>query len=468
MKAENKIVRRVALLAAFVALWTGMSVRAQEGLPITPITALALLPSDRVLIMAPHPDDEVLGCGGVIQQCISNNIPVKIVFLTYGDNNQWSFAVYRKHLVLAPGAIEAMGLVRHDEAIQADGELGLAPSQLVFLGYPDFGTFHIWTSHWGHQPAFRSMLTRVTAVPYENAFRPGAPYKGEEVLRDIKAVFRDFRPTKVFLSHPADYNPDHRALYLFTRVALWDLEAEMQPNIFPYLIHFPEWPAPRGYHPSLSLEPPAQFQGVQWKTEALSPDGVTRNYAAIQKHRSQFTVSTHYLDSFIRTNELFGDLPEVRLAPGMTNTPPVGVQERYTVATPSAELLDEERAEFIGFESRSVRMDESNLFVTVSLSRPLAKTVEMSLEIFGYRHDLAFEEMPKIHLRIGALGYRVYDRDQRLIAGGVKVTRGMKTVTIRVPLATAGFPQHILTSARTFMGNVPLDAISWRILEAPH
>src|SRR5439155_180960 len=83
------------------------------------------------------------------------------------------------------------------EAVAAARILGLGPGELTFLGYPDFGTFEIWTEHWGEKPPLRSKLTRVTAVPYASAFRPGAPYKGEEILRDLSTLVRDFRPTKV-------------------------------------------------------------------------------------------------------------------------------------------------------------------------------------------------------------------------------------------------------------------------------
>jgi LmbE family N-acetylglucosaminyl deacetylase len=175
---------------------------------------------DRVLILAPHPDDEVLGCAGIIQDAVKRNLPVRIVFLTYGDNNEWSFLVYRKRPVVLPGSLRKMGLVRRSEAIAAARELGLAPEQLTFLGYPDFGTLKIWYAYWGDRPPFRSMLTRVRQVPYANAFRPGAAYRGHEILRDLTSVIREFRPTKIFVSHPADHNGDHRALYLFTRIAL--------------------------------------------------------------------------------------------------------------------------------------------------------------------------------------------------------------------------------------------------------
>ncbi|MGO9610231.1 MAG: PIG-L deacetylase family protein, partial [Verrucomicrobiia bacterium] len=56
-----------------------------------------LTPDDRIIIFAPHPDDESIGCGGIIQQALALKVPVRIVWLTYGDNNEWSFFLYRKH-----------------------------------------------------------------------------------------------------------------------------------------------------------------------------------------------------------------------------------------------------------------------------------------------------------------------------------------------------------------------------------
>ena len=149
------------------------------------IDAVTLSGTDRVLVLAPHPDDEVLGAGGVIQQAVAQRLPIKIVFLTYGDSNQWSFLLYRKHPVVFPAAVENMGLVRHDEAINAACILGADPQNLIFLGYPDFGTLNIWYYHWDKRPAYRSLMTRVTAVPYKGAYRFGAPYKGEEIIKEI-------------------------------------------------------------------------------------------------------------------------------------------------------------------------------------------------------------------------------------------------------------------------------------------
>ena len=182
-------------------------------------------------MLAPHPDDEVLGTAGVIQQAVAMKLPLKIVFLTYGDSNQWSFLLYRKYPVVFPGAVESMGMVRHDEAVNASRILGVSPQQLIFLGYPDFGTLNIWYYHWNERPAYRSIMTRVIAVPYKNAYHFGAPYKGEAIVEDLRSILRDFKPTKVFVSHPADHNGDHLALYLYLRVALWDEGMDESPVV---------------------------------------------------------------------------------------------------------------------------------------------------------------------------------------------------------------------------------------------
>ena len=432
-----------------------------------PPAAIVLTAHDRVLVLAPHPDDEVLGCGGIIQQAMARGLPVRIAFLTYGDNNQWSFTVYRKYPVLLPKAVQGMGRVRHDEALAASKILGVAPEQLTFLGYPDFGTLHLWNDHWDDRPPFRSMLTRVTAVPYESALRPGAAYKGDDVLRDLTAVFRAFKPTKVFVSHPGDQMPDHLALYLFTRVALWDLAAEMQPEVYPYLIHFARWPSPRGFRPVEPLRPPRQFKdGMTWISQPVSPAEVARKREAIAAHRSQYLASRRSLLSFIRPNELFGDFPAIALGHAANSVALFG--DHQTPPTESAEqLTDVERAAFVGVETRTVQRDGDDLVLVTDFSRPLGQAVEALVYVFGYRFDFAFAKMPKLHIRIGALDASVYDQGARLPRESVRVSRTAKQITLRIPLSALGDPQRILTSARTYLGEVPLDWVSWRVLELP-
>src|SRR5436305_3076419 len=137
--------------------------------------SLQLAAGDRILVLAPHPDDEVLGAGGVLREAVRRGLPTRVVFLTFGDSNEWSFLAYRKRPVVMPRAVLAMGAVRRREALAAAAALGVPAADLTFLGYPDYGTLDIWRSHWAQSPPDRGRLTRARAVPYPTAFRPGAP-----------------------------------------------------------------------------------------------------------------------------------------------------------------------------------------------------------------------------------------------------------------------------------------------------
>lgn len=450
------------LLTAAGACCSGRASPAATGPAFEPFV---LQPDDRVLVLAPHPDDEVIGCAGIIQRSRAMGLPVRVVFLTCGDNNQWSFAVYRKHPVIEPEAVRQMGMIRREEALNAARAMGLEPDQLVFLGYPDFGTLHIWAGHWNREPAFESMLTRVRAVPYPKAYRPGAPYKGEEILGDLTALIREFKPTKIFLSHPADQNCDHRALYLFTRVALWNLEDELRPALHPYLVHFRRWPMPRGYRPEAATRPPrALAEALPWQRFPLTEGEAGTKLDAIHRHRTQFGYASKYLLSFVRGGELFGDLPVVRLGPGAELKTDESIDGKEEEALPE-QLTDEERASFVGIEWRAVRREADALVLTVQLSRPLGKTVGLSLYVFGYRKDQAFASLPKIHVRFGALRHEILDQSVPRPPDSVAVERTSRTITVRVPLALLGDPEKVMTSARTYLGDVPLDWISWRVLE---
>ena len=49
------------------------------------------LKKQRILIIAAHPDDDLLGCGGTIIRSIENNSKIKILFLGEGVSSRFNF-----------------------------------------------------------------------------------------------------------------------------------------------------------------------------------------------------------------------------------------------------------------------------------------------------------------------------------------------------------------------------------------
>ena len=435
---------------------------------------LTLDPADRLLVLAPHPDDEVLGCGGVIQQAVAMKLPVQIVFLTYGDFYEWSFIRYEKRPVLTPRGVKGMGEIRHGEALVADAILGVPGADLLFLGYPDFGTLKMWEAAWGQARPVRGMLSRATAVPYPDAYRPGASYKGEEVLQDLTAILRGYRPTKIFVSHPADHHPDHRAFYLFMRVALFDLAPELRPEVYPYLVHYTKWPAPFGRRRGEPLEPPAFLRDrIAWQIAGLDTRQVSLKADALKKHKTQYETTPKFLDSFVRRSELFGDFPPIALSrPGAT---PPGTGREATEQEPATE---EERAHLVRAVTWSVQIEgetepqtpgtasgNATLVFAVQLGRPLAKEVGCSVYLFGHCRDTPFAEMPKLHVALGEFTHHVFDGERRIASQEIRVQRSGRTIVIRVPLSMLRQPQRVLATAQLHAGLIPLEWTAWRIFE---
>ena len=98
--------------------------------------------SERILIFAPHPDDETLGCGGAIQKALLQGKIVKVVFLTSGDSfgNDYEMTHTLKD---SPKGV-TLGYLRQKEALEATAILGLAKENIIFLGYPDRGLERMW------------------------------------------------------------------------------------------------------------------------------------------------------------------------------------------------------------------------------------------------------------------------------------------------------------------------------------
>ncbi|MCX6809603.1 MAG: PIG-L family deacetylase [Candidatus Berkelbacteria bacterium] len=85
--------------------------------------------SGRVLVLAPHPDDDVMGCGGTLKLHADQGDEVKIVYLTDGSSG------FPENFRPSSAEKVKMAKDREDEAKKAAAVLGVG--DLVFLKYKD-------------------------------------------------------------------------------------------------------------------------------------------------------------------------------------------------------------------------------------------------------------------------------------------------------------------------------------------
>ena len=462
--------RRGAVILLLVVAASGPAL-AQKAFP--PITA-----NDRIIVVAPHPDDEILGAGGLIQQACAVGAEVHVIYLTSGDHNQIAFKLYKLRLHLSPRQYIAFGELRHHEAAAATWRLGLTRDQLTFLGYPDYGTLQIWRDHWGDAPAFRSDATHTNAVPYPDAFGYGEQYRPENIVANFVELFRQIRPTKVFVTHPADTNPDHRAAANFVRLATLELGAEQTPpEIYYYVVHFGSWPFPYHYHPELGLEPPKQLlDDGDWLTLPLTTEQAQKKYEAILQNHTQLTTRQYFLVSFARADEIFATI----------NTLPVPVVPADTVINwkkavrskviglPPGEASNKNGAEHVLLEElAAMELEETayvrqgdDLIAQVTLHNRFGKRANVHLLVYGYKYGSDFATLPKVHINITPFGnVHVFDDLKRVKVEDVKVISIENHLIIRVPLRLLGdeAPDLIFTATRSNLGEVAADDTAWHL-----
>ncbi len=471
------VILALALAAGLAAIAT----------PARATEPLLLGDDERLLVLAPHPDDETLAAGGLIQEALGLDLPVRVCFFTMGDNNEIAALFTRRHPALLPASAQASGLRRQNEALAAVTQLGLSTNDVVFLGYPDSGTLDIWDHHWRTVPPYRSPLTRANSVPYDSALTPGSAYAGEDILDDLADVIRDFEPTHILVPHPADHNIDHRALYLFARVALWNLAEEgIEPAILAGPVHFTQWPETRGYQPDRPAVPPPFLADTgKWLEYALAPFQVSNKLAAIRRHHSQFLPSSAYLQPFIRKTELFNQLPDPALPRGSGSIDRDETDDTQFRPNPDLfrDLADEadswneiagqnaaEIESLDGFDNdfvhRTLSGDGQNLTLTFRFRQPVAPPVALSVRLFGYRADTRFGDMPKIEIKAEPAGdLAVLDLDTPVPATVEIVPGPENEISLRVPLALLGNPQKLLVGAKLVKGSLPIDGVPWLALD---
>ena len=179
----------------------------EAGIETPMIRGLDLRDSDRLLVVVPHPDDETLATGGLLQRALGAGAEVRVVVATDGDNNPWPQRWLERRWRIDAAARERWGRRRREEARSAMALLGVPAEAVRFFGWPD---------------------QRLTAM----LMRDGA---AEEQLRDELARFS---PSIVAMPSLDDRHPDHNALRVMLELALFR-QGRFDCRRLGYVVHGP-------------------------------------------------------------------------------------------------------------------------------------------------------------------------------------------------------------------------------------
>ena len=303
------IARRLLAGLALALVLTAPAGAAPSG---PELQALPLEGVRRLLVLAPHCDDETLGCGGLIQQALKRGAQVRVVMATNGDGSLFGTMEEFRRVYPRREDFVRMGALRQQESLAALSLLGVARERVSFLSYPDRGTPALWNSHWSASESYRSPYSGDDRSPYELTYNPRAVYCGEDSLADLQSVLAELQPDLIMLPHPNDMHPDHWGLSVFARLAVALQEKarpEFRPALYAYLVHRHDFPKPKGLLPAAELLPPKALwhmdPRVSWLRLDLSPKEVLLKEEAVFSYRSQIPLLRGLLESFIRRNELF-------------------------------------------------------------------------------------------------------------------------------------------------------------------
>lgn len=166
------------------------------------------------LVVAPHPDDETLGCGGAIALLRALGYPVHVLVVSDGTLS------HPRSLKYPAPRLRAL---REAETLQALSTLGVAETEVTFLRLPD-GSIPTSAS-----PGMRAAVMR------------------------CRTYLETRLPETIFLPWRFDPHPDHRATWKLIRTALLYLASEnpllkrvggslqSSSRLSPRVIEYPIW-----------------------------------------------------------------------------------------------------------------------------------------------------------------------------------------------------------------------------------
>jgi len=200
----------------------------------------AISADTRLLVVAPHPDDETIATGVLVQQVRAAGGEVRILLLTAGDNNPWPQRWLERRWRIRAEDRQRWARRRSQELQEALATLGISPPGLQAPGWPDLGVTDL---------LMQSTDSAVAVI--------------------VDAIDR-FKPDLVALPSLHDHHPDHSAAHVLVRLAL--ATHASPPTLLAYLVH-------------------GKADASRFVEIDPTPAQLSNKHAALHAHRSQIALS---------------------------------------------------------------------------------------------------------------------------------------------------------------------------------
>ena len=169
--------------------------------------------NDKILIIAAHPDDEVIGCGGTILKAFKSGCSVSVIFLGEGVSTRYAGNELSKK------SLEAQR-IRQKESINS----------LKILRIKDY--------------EFGSLLcTRFDTYPLV------------EIVRIIEKKIKKLKPNIIFTNNPDELNIDHTVTYNATEIATRPFNKSFIRSIYSYeIVCSGNFPFSQNFQPNVYVD----------------------------------------------------------------------------------------------------------------------------------------------------------------------------------------------------------------------
>lgn len=277
----------------------------------------------KIMVLAPHQDDEMLMAGGIIKRAVDVGDTVKVLLATNGDYNG-----------------KGSGEGRIVETINALDAIGLDSNNIIFLGYADTGGLggaqtyqdsflyklytgqedEIFKSRWDNQFTYGNSNAKQD-YHYEK-WGEHAAYTRENFLNDLQTAIQEYSPTDIYVPSRYDMHFDHAYLGLFATEAIQNIQSEdtsYNPTLHESIIHScagdSNWPIVNSDEKGiLALNMPEGLETLtmfQWNDREninvpysmrQTPFAYNLKDRALRLYTSQYY---DYIGSFAKVNEIF-------------------------------------------------------------------------------------------------------------------------------------------------------------------